>query len=65
MKQIIQNLALFGLVQYCLNNDIRCSGSHVQKRGRGFTFDLVDTETGKPLASVTFSKISAPAYRPA
>ena len=59
MKDVLRNIALFTLVDYCKENKIDCAGSHLEYAGR-FKFRLVNDESGQPLASVQYSKHSCP-----
>ena len=59
MKDILRNIALFTLVDYCKENKIDCAGSHLEYAGR-YKFRLVSDESGQPLASVQYSKHSCP-----
>lgn len=59
MKDILRNLALFTLVDYCRENKIGCAGSHLEYVGK-FKFQLVSDKSGQPLASVQYSKSTAP-----
>jgi len=59
MKDILRNIALFTLVDYCKENKIDCSGSHLEYAGK-FKFLLVSDESCHPLVSVQYSKHSCP-----
>ena len=50
MKNILRNLALFTLVDYCKENKIDCSGSYLEYAGK-FKFLLMKDESGEPLVS--------------
>lgn len=64
MQQILRNLANILLLDFCKASGIDTSGTHTIKRGRGFTFSLVDSETGKrEIAGITFHKMQVPTYR--
>lgn len=63
MKEILQNLALLDLVNFCKTNGIDCSGTHLAKNGRGFKYSLVKYESGKAIASVSFNKSSVPSHQ--
>ena len=59
MKTILLNLALIELNRFCREHGIPANGptgdgSHVVKRPRGFTYDLVSG--GNPCVSVTCQK---------
>lgn len=62
MKEILQNLALIDLINFCKENDIDCSGTHLVKRGRGFKWSLVKDADEKSIASVVFHKTSVPTH---
>lgn len=64
MKEILQNMALHLLVEFCLEQDIDCSGTYCVKTGRGFTYSLRDSETGQfEVAQITFHKMQVPTYK--
>lgn len=64
MKEILQNIALFMLIDFCKDNDIDCSGTYLRKDGRGFTYSLRDQETEtRRIASITFHKSQVPTYK--
>jgi hypothetical protein len=62
MKDILSNLALIHASNFCKTNSIDCSGSHLYKYPRKFTYALLNTATGKALVTVTFHKSSVPTY---
>lgn len=62
MKEILYNLALIDTLNFCKEQNIDCSGTHLVKSGRGFTYGLIRTEENKPLVSVTFHKRSVPTH---
>jgi hypothetical protein len=62
MKDVLKNLANLDLINFCLDNNIDCSGSYCVKRGRGFTYDLISKKTCKRIVSVTFHKSSVPTH---
>jgi hypothetical protein len=41
MKEILYNLALIDAITYCKENKIDCSGTHLIKYPRRFTYALV------------------------
>lgn len=59
MKEVLLNLANIHLINLCKEKGVDCSGTHVEKMGRGFTYILVN-EGGKPVAVVRFSKNTVP-----
>ena len=63
MKEVLLNLANIYLIGLCKAENIDCSGTHVVKNGRGFTYDLIQDDTQKALVSVTFTKNTQPRYR--
>jgi hypothetical protein len=62
MKQVLLNLALIQLSDFCRSRGISVSGSHVAKSGRGFRYRLLRTQDGTPIAEVLFSKSSVPRF---
>ncbi len=62
MKEILLNLALIDLCNFCKANDIDCSGTHIYKYPRRFTYALLKNETGRAIATVTFSKSAVPTH---
>jgi hypothetical protein len=62
-QDILRNLALFQLTDYCRDNGIDCAGSHVIKSGRGYTYHLAYAETSLPIASVTYTKNTPPIFQ--
>lgn len=63
MKEILQNLALIDLINFCKENQIDCSGTKLVKNGlRGFKFTLVKIETGRSLVTVSFHKSQVPTH---
>ena len=62
MKDILFNLALIDTINFCKANGIDCSGSHLEKAKRGYTYTLFQDATGNPLVSVTFHKNQVPTH---
>lgn len=62
MKEILFNIALIETINFCKRNDIDCSGSHLEKAKRGYSYSLIKEETGKPLVIVTLNKRSVPTF---
>lgn len=62
MEKILSNLAHIDTITFCKNNNIDCSGSHLYKYPRRFTYALLQDETGKALVTVTCHKNSTPSY---
>lgn len=59
MKEILFNLALIDAITFCKENDIDCSGTHLYKYPRRFTYALVD-DTGRAIITTTFYKNRVP-----
>jgi hypothetical protein len=62
MKDILHNLALIDTTEYCRDNNIDCSGTHLAKNGRGFRYSLVRNVDGRAVVTVTFHKNSVPTH---
>lgn len=62
MKEILFNLALIDTLNFCKENKIDCSGTHLVKNGRGFKYGLVKDTTGKSIVTVCFNKNSVPTH---
>ena len=65
MQQILLNLALIHLNKFVHEHsiDTGTKGTYCVKDGRGFSYKLVDAETGqKVFARVTFKKSAVPVY---
>ena len=60
MQQILNNLALIELMNLCKRQNIDCSGTHLYKKERGYTYGLVKDDTQKVIAHVKFFKNSTP-----
>lgn len=60
MEKILYNLALVDSINYCKENGIDCSGTHLFKYPRRFTYALVKDETGEAILTTTFHKNSIP-----
>ena len=59
MKDIVKNIALFSLTDYCKENQIDCSGSHLEYAGK-FRFNLIKDELMQPIACIQFHKQARP-----
>lgn len=62
MKEILYNLALIDTINFCKAHNIDCSGSHLIKAHRGYTYTLVKSENKKPIVTVTFHKMQVPTH---
>lgn len=62
MKEILHNLVNILLLCFCKAKSIDCSGTHVYKYPRRYTYALLKTETGKPIVTMTFYKNKVPNY---
>ena len=62
MKNILLNLALIDLINFCKTNNIDCSGTHIVKNSRGFAYSLVRDNVGLAIVSVVFHKSSVPTH---
>lgn len=62
MKEILFNLAMIDTNNFCKDNDIDCSGTHLVKYPRRFTYALVKNETGRVIVTTTFYKSSVPTH---
>jgi hypothetical protein len=60
MKEILFNVALIDSIEYCKEHSIDCSGTHLMKYSRGFTYALVQDSTGAALLTTTFYKNRTP-----
>lgn len=47
-------------INYCKEQGMDCSGTHLVKYPRRFTYALVKDETGKAIITTTFYKSSVP-----
>jgi len=62
MKEILQNLAMIKCINFCKENSIDCSGTHIYKYPRRYTYALIRDEDGLALVTVTFYKNRVPSY---
>jgi hypothetical protein len=62
MKQILLTIANFMLIDFCIEHKIDCSGSYIQKNGRGFKYNLIREKTGKKIVGIEFRKSARPFY---
>ena len=61
IKDILYNLALIDAIKFCKENNIDCSGTHLVKEPKKYTYSL-NKENGHQLVSVTFHKNSIPSH---
>jgi len=62
MEKILFNLALIDTTNFCKENRIDCSGTHLVKHPRGYTYGLCRDVDGLELVTVTFHKNSVPTH---
>ncbi len=62
MKEILANLALIDLINFCKEHNIDCSGTHLVKNGRGYKYSLARDKDGWTIITVSFSKHSVPSH---
>ena len=62
MQDVLLNLANFMLLDYCKEEGIDPSDSHVIKNRRGFVYSLINNSDEKVFCSITFTKNSRPSY---
>lgn len=62
MEAVLLNLAALDLLAFCKEQGIDPSNSHTVKAGRGFEFNIVDNDSLKPFAAVTFHKSATPSH---
>ena len=62
MKEILFNVALIDAIEYCKAHDIDCSGTHLMKYPRGFSYALVRDTDGQALVTTTFHKSQVPTH---
>lgn len=62
MKDILKNLALFQIMDFCKRSSIDCAGSHIIKNGRGFKYSLIRSETSAEIVSIQFHKTRVPTF---
>ena len=60
MKEILSNLAMLDLLQFCEQNAIDPSGTHVYKYPRAQRYALVRDVDGRALVTVSFYKNQVP-----
>jgi hypothetical protein len=62
MKEILFNLALIDLIKFCKDNNLDCSGTHLNKCPKPWTYELVRDKDGHIIATVKFSKNATPTH---
>lgn len=62
MKEILYNMALIFATNTCKENKIDCSGSHLIKYPRRFTYALISDNDGRAIITITLHKSSVPSY---
>ena len=62
MKQILLNLAMIDLINFCKQNKIDCSDTHTYKYPRKYMYSLLKNDTGRTLITVTFHKYAVPSH---
>lgn len=62
MQDVLKNLANIMLLDYCKEQRIDPSDSHVIKNGRGFAYSLVNNSDEKVFCTITFKKSAVPSY---
>ena len=62
MKEILFNLALIDTINFCRENKIDCSGSHLMKYPRKYIYALVRNEDGRTIVTVSFYKSRVPEH---
>ena len=60
MKNILFNLALIDSLEFCKQHNIDCSGTHLMKYPRRFTYALVKDTDGRAIITTTFYKNRVP-----
>lgn len=64
MEQILRNMALIQLNEFCTKHGIDQSGTYIVKNGRGFTYSLRDQQTDQnEIAAIMFHKSQVPTFR--
>jgi hypothetical protein len=64
MQQILKNIALVNLTEYCTVNNIDCSGTYIYKIPYQFRYALCKTETNQPIITITYYKNRIPLINP-
>jgi hypothetical protein len=63
MKEILNNIALLNLLDYCKANGIDPSGTHLEMgHPRHYTYTLRQDTADKALVTVTYYKNQRPSY---
>ena len=62
-QRVLQNIALYDLNKFCIENKIDCAGTHVVKQyPRQYMYSLCSDKTGKTILTITYSESQAPYY---
>lgn len=62
MKEILFNLALIDTVNFCKENNLDCSGTHLIKHPEKYVYSLIRERDGKAIVKTTFYKNSVPTH---
>lgn len=62
MKEVLFNLALIDAITFCKEHGIDCSGTHLHKYPRRYTYALVRDADGKAIMTTTFYRNSVPTH---
>jgi len=62
MKKILENLALWLMIEYGGKKNIDVSGTHLVKNGRGFKWSLCNDINHRAVITICFHKTSVPTY---
>ena len=62
MKEIINNLALITINNFCKENDIDITGTHLYKHPRKWAYSLIKDYTSDPVCTVTLHKNKVPTF---
>ena len=62
MEEIIYNLALIDAIKFCKDNNIDCSGTHLYKYPRKWTYALLRDKDNRAIITTTFYKSQVPTH---
>jgi hypothetical protein len=62
MEKILFNLALIDATEFCKDNNIDCSGSHLIKYPRRWVYALCRDEDNRAIITTTFYKNQTPTH---